>query len=576
MIYTLTANPAIDYNIACDGLAANTVTRTRNAVYTPNGKGLNVSFTLDHYGVDTTILGFFAGFSGEFIVKGAEALGVPVKPVWTDGITRVNVFLNAGPDTEYNMVNAGAAINEANEQEMFELIDSLDDMTCLVISGSLPPNTSEGFLAEVLRRIKAKGAEFVLDISSHQLADLIAMEPLLIKPNDDELLDIFGIKVSGGERIEVTTYRLDGFYTDGRHPQSVERAASLEDDLARRDFTVNAMAWHPERGLVDRYDGQGDLERKLIRAVGDPKRRFNEDALRMLRAVRFACRLDFMIEPETKRALAECAPLLDAVARERVGIELEGILSTGHGGDAMLRYPELICAAVPELAAGRGFDQRSVYHAFNVYEHIARVLTVAGELALCDGVAPSSSLMWAAFLHDVSKPDCFTVDHAGSGHFYGHPELGAKKARVIMDRLALSHDLVRDVCLLIKYHDKPLRPERSCLLNMMRALSGEGVDTARLIDELMDLKRADTLGKAPSCFYYVETIEEMRAMAHELLKAGEPYMLKMLAINGGDLIRAGVKPGPELGQLLNSALDAVIEDNIPNEREALLTHPHLG
>ena len=204
------------------------------------------------------------------------------------------------------------------------------------------------------------------------------------------------------------------------------------------------------------------------------------------------------------------------------------------------------------------------------------MLTVAGELALCDGVAPSSSLMWAAFLHDVSKPECFTVDHAGSGHFYGHPELGAKKARVIMDCLALSHDLVRDVCLLIKYHDKPLRPERSCLLNMMRALSGEGVDTARLIDELMDLKRADTLGKAPSCFYYVETIEEMRALAHELLKAGEPYTLKMLAINGGDLIRAGVKPGPELGQLLNSALDAVIEDDIPNEREALLVHLNLN
>lgn len=242
----------------------------------------------------------------------------------------------------------------------------------------------------------------------------------------------------------------------------------------------------------------------------------------------------------------------------------------------MLRYPELICAAVPELSPARGFDQRSVYHAFNVYEHIARVLTVAGELALCDGVAPSSSLMWAAFLHDVSKPDCFTVDHAGSGHFYGHPELGAKKARAIMDRLALSHDLVRDVCLLIRYHDKPLRPERSCLLNMMRLLSGEGVDTPRLIDELMDLKRADTLGKAPSCFYYVETIEEMRSLAHGLLEAGEPHTLKMLAINGGDLIRAGVKPGPELGQLLNAALDAVIEDNVPNEREALLAHLHLG
>ena len=247
-----------------------------------------------------------------------------------------------------------------------------------------------------------------------------------------------GIKFGGitaicdGERIEVTTYRLDGFYTDGRHPQSVERAASLEDDLARRDFTVNAMAWHPDRGLVDRYDGQGDLERKLIRAVGDPKRRFNEDALRMLRAVRFACRLDFMIEPKTKQALAECSPLLDAVARERVGIELEGILSTGHGGDAMLRYPELICAAVPEFLPAREFDQRSVYHAFNVYEHIARVLTVAGELALCDGVAPSPSLMWAAFLHDVSKPECFTVDHAGSGHFYGLGQHGITAFHILL------------------------------------------------------------------------------------------------------------------------------------------------
>ena len=391
-----------------------------------------------------------------------------------------------------------------------------------------------------------------------------------------------GIKFGGitavceGERIEVTTYRLDGFYSDGRHPESIERAASLEDDLARRDFTVNAMAWHPERGLVDRYDGQGDLERRLIRAVGNPDRRFNEDALRMLRAVRFACRLDFKIESGTKAALASCAPLLDAVARERVGIELDGILSTGHGGDALLRYPELMCAAIPELAPCRGFEQRSVYHAFDVYEHIARVLTVSGELALCDGKLPSSSLMWAALLHDIAKPDCFTVDHDGNGHFYGHPELGADKARKIMDRLARPHELVRDACLLIKYHDKPLRPDRACLLTMMRLMSGEGVDTARLMDELFDLKRADTLGKAPSCFYYVETIEEMRALVHGLLEAGEPYTLKMLAINGGDLIRTGVKPGPELGKLLNRALDGAIEGKVANDRAALLDYLHVS
>lgn len=385
-----------------------------------------------------------------------------------------------------------------------------------------------------------------------------------------------GIKFGGitaicdHERIEVTTYRLDGFYSDGRHPESIERAASLDDDLARRDFTVNAMAWHPVRGLVDRYDGQGDLDRKLIRAVGDPKRRFHEDALRMLRAVRFACRLDFMIEPATKAALASCAALLDAVARERVGIELNGILATGHGGDAMLRYPELMCTAVPELAECRGFDQRSVYHAFDVYEHIARVLTVSGELALCAGHAPSISLMWAALLHDISKPACFTVDHSGSGHFYGHPELGAKEARRIMDRLAQPRDLIRDVCLLIKYHDKPLRVDRACLLQMMRLMSGEGIDTPRLMDELFDLKRADTLGKAPICFYYVDTIEQMRLMCHELLEAGEPYTLKMLAVNGGDLIQAGIAPGPRIGELLHAALDAVIAGDVINEHDQLL------
>lgn len=199
MIYTLTANPAIDYNISCDGLNPNTVTRTRDAVYSPNGKGLNVSFTLAHYGVDTTILGFFAGFSGRFIVEGAEAKGVPVKPVWTEGITRVNVFLNAGEGTEYNMVNAGAAINEQAEAEMLALIDAADDMSCLMISGSLPPNTSDHFLADVLDHVKAKGAEFVIDISADQLKELLSKEPLLIKPNDDELYDIFGLKVSASD-----------------------------------------------------------------------------------------------------------------------------------------------------------------------------------------------------------------------------------------------------------------------------------------------------------------------------------------------------------------------------------------
>ena len=219
--------------------------------------------------------------------------------------------------------------------------------------------------------------------------------------------------ISDGERIEVTTYRLDGFYTDGRHPQSVERAASLEDDLARRDFTVNAMAWHPERGLVDRYDGQGDLERKLIRAVGDPKRRFNEDALRMLRAVRFACRLGFSIELATQEALVACAPGLDHIARERVGIELDGIMGSGHMAWALRNEFEVVSRALPDLVPMAGFDQRTPYHTHDVLEHTARVC--AGVEEYCGGVTPQS-LRWAALFHDVAKPSCWSQDDDGRGH----------------------------------------------------------------------------------------------------------------------------------------------------------------
>ena len=396
-----------------------------------------------------------------------------------------------------------------------------------------------------------------------------------------------GVKFGGitavvdGERIEVTTFRVDGFYTDGRHPERVERASSVEEDLARRDFTVNAMAWHPERGLLDLYDGVGDLKRRQIRAVGEARRRFQEDALRMLRAVRFACRLDFTIEGGTARALAACAPLLDAVARERVGIELSGILETAHGGDALRLYPEVMCAAIPELSAMRGFDQHSVYHAFDVYDHTARVLTVAGELSRfrIDGgdpaAPPSLSLMWAALLHDVGKPDCFTLDERGRGHFFGHPERGADIARTIMRRLSCGNDLMRDTCLLIRHHDRPLTTERSDLLQIMRIFSGEGVDTPRLMGELFDLKRADTLGKAPSCFYYVEDIERMREVVRELLANREAYSISTLALTGRDLIGAGVKPGPRIGEMLRRALDATIAGVVPNDRDALLEYLKL-
>ena len=271
MIYTLTANPAIDYNISCDGLAPNCVTRTRDAVYSPNGKGLNVSFALHHFGVDTAILGFFAGFSGRYIVDGARAKGVEVYPVWTDGITRVNVFLNA-VDCEYNMVNAGAAITSEDEEAMLRLIESLDDLECLSISGSLPPGTSDDYLARVVRLAGERGADVVLDISSDQLVDLLAERPLLIKPNDDELRDIFGLEVAAGDdagavraldalhaagaqAVLLTLGGNGAYFSDGAGVWYARCTASVQvlSTVCAGDSTLAAFlsVWYRERSCVE-------------------------------------------------------------------------------------------------------------------------------------------------------------------------------------------------------------------------------------------------------------------------------------------------------------------------------------
>ncbi|MBE6468565.1 MAG: HD domain-containing protein [Coriobacteriaceae bacterium] len=374
--------------------------------------------------------------------------------------------------------------------------------------------------------------------------------------------------VADGVRIEVTTYRVDGFYGDGRHPDEVRFSTSVEDDLARRDFTVNAMAWHPARGLLDRYGGQADLAAGVIRAVGEPRLRFSEDALRILRAVRFACRLGFELEGATAAAAAALAHTLDAIARERVGAELGGILATGRGAFALRSCPEVIVAAIPELAAARGFDQRSPYHVHDVYEHTACVL----EAVETADRAPSAALRWAALLHDVEKPATFTVDEEGRGHFFGHPERGERTARTIMRRLSLPDHLIRDTCLLIRYHDEPLQDTPASLLAQMRRFSGAGVDERALMDNLFDIKRADALGKAPACFSYVDEIERMRTRVHGLFDAGAAWNLKTLALNGRDLMRAGVEPGPRIGRLLDEALTAEISGAVPNERGALLAH----
>ena len=379
--------------------------------------------------------------------------------------------------------------------------------------------------------------------------------------------------VVAGRPVEVTTYRVDGAYTDFRHPDSVRFVSDVREDLARRDFTVNAMAWHPVCGLLDPFGGCDDLAAGVVRAVGEPRRRFSEDALRVLRAVRFACRLGFAIEPRTQQALAHAAPELVHVARERVGAELAGIVDSGRAAWALRAQTEVLAAAIPELAAMRGFDQRSPYHSYDVLEHTARVLE--GVECFSGGVA-STRLRWAALLHDVGKPACFTVDERGQGHFFGHPHEGAVVAGRILRELAIPGELARGVVALVRLHDRPMKASVSSELKLLaeldrRSASRGRAETLGLMFEMLDLRRADALAKAPTCRDWARELDSHECVLRALAASDACWRMDGLAISGADVMAAvHVAPGPRVGELLRAALGAVMAGWVPNDRTALL------
>ena len=379
--------------------------------------------------------------------------------------------------------------------------------------------------------------------------------------------------VVDGRPVEVTTYRVDGAYSDQRHPDSVTFVSDVREDLARRDFTVNAMAWHPARGLLDPFGGRDDLARGLIRAVGEPGLRFEEDALRVLRAVRFACRLGFAIEPATQAALVEAARELVHVACERVGAELRGIVNSGRLAWALRHEPEVMVAALPALGRMRGFEQRSPYHSYDVYEHTARV--VAGVECFTGGVA-SERLRWAALLHDVGKPACFTVDARGQGHFFGHPHEGAVMSERILRDLAIPHELAQPVVALVRLHDRPMKATVPSELKLIADLDRRSGLHARgevvaLMHEMLDLRRSDAIAKAPQCRPYACELDVHEDVLRELAGSSACWRVADLAVGGADVMRAcGIAPGPEVGERLSAVLAAVMAGEVPNEREALL------
>ena len=360
-----------------------------------------------------------------------------------------------------------------------------------------------------------------------------------------------------GTPIEVTTFRTEATYSDHRHPDEVAFSRCLEDDLSRRDFTVNAMAYHPARGLVDLFGGQDDLARRVIRCVGDPAARFSEDALRILRALRFASQLDFEIEPATAAAARDARGTLAHVSAERLYAEMPRLLIGPGAGRVLRQFPEIVFEVCPCLRDTFRFDQKNHHHVYDVYEHI----TYTVDAAPADPV-----LRWTMLLHDAGKPACFTLGDDGEGHFYGHPAVSARLADECLAALKADRATRGRVVELVGLHD---RRWELTLPSVKRLLSKLGEPTVR---QLLTVQRADRAGCAPVGRTESDAREaETLRLIEEILKSEACFQLRDLAINGDDWLAAGLPGGPAVGQGLQRLLDSVIDGTLENKKTALLS-----
>lgn len=361
------------------------------------------------------------------------------------------------------------------------------------------------------------------------------------------------IQDEGG--VEVTTFRQDNIYKDGRRPSSVTFTDDLRKDLERRDFTINSMAYNEKEGLIDPFDGLKDLKNKLIKTVGNPIERLSEDYLRILRAVRFACQLDFLIDIETSNACSELSSNLGKISTERIRDELFKILLSDKPsrGFLLMREMGILKQVIPELMPAIGFDQRNPHHDRSVFQHTLKVI---------DNTPKILNVRLAALLHDIGKPYTFTVDDKGIGHFYGHDKASVKIGREILVRLNCSCELIERTLILIKehmVHHPDLKRK-----GLKRQLQRVGQDE---MENLIDLQIADRLSKRGT--KDITNLELKRREVRAILEANEPFSRKHLAINGGDLIEIGYKQGKTIGGILDFLLNTVIDDPSLNTKKKL-------
>lgn len=362
--------------------------------------------------------------------------------------------------------------------------------------------------------------------------------------------------VQESEGVEVTTFRTEAGYSDHRHPDQVTFVRSVEEDLGRRDFTINAMAYHPDCGIVDPFGGRLDLERKMIRCVGMPEERFEEDGLRILRALRFAARYGFVIEPETARAMDQCRELLHCIAVERIFQELKGFFCGESVRTLMLQHREILAICLPELCPTFGFDQCNPNHCYDVWEHTACAV---------ENVARDPVLRLAMLFHDAGKPACFTVDEKGVGHCHGHNSVSAEIAAAALTRLRCDRATRDSVVELVELHDRFRRFTGKSTRRLLSQLGRK--QTKRLLQVI----EADIKAQAPETVRgKMEQLLEGYSKVDAILAAGACFTKQDMALKGDDLLALGLRPGVFLGSVLEQLFQQVLDGTLENQRDVLL------
>lgn len=360
------------------------------------------------------------------------------------------------------------------------------------------------------------------------------------------------------EGFEVTTYRIDGEYEDSRHPKEVQFTSSLVEDLKRRDFTINAMAYNEKTGIVDEFGGIEDLKNKTIRCVGNPTERFTEDALRIMRAVRFAAQLGYEIDPQTREAMQQLAPNLQNISAERIHVELNKLLVSKNPDYIRQAYELGITKEIlPEFDAAMKTAQNHPHHCYSVGEHILHGL---------ENVEANRVLRFAILFHDLGKVNTKTTDEDGFDHFYGHAGVSAEMANQICRRLRFDNDSRTRIVKLVKYHDIKIELTEKAVRRAIHLMGEE------LFPLLLQMKRADMMAKSSlQRTENLERLEQIEAIYFDIISRQQCLSLKSLAVTGSDLLAAGVTPGKEIGETLNRLLELVLDDPDKNTKEYLLS-----